>query len=64
MPLVEVVPAPWTDPDVVYKTKALMTEIGQKPVLLKKEVSGFAVNRIQYALINECYRMFQVNQSF
>nr|XP_042913631.1 lambda-crystallin-like [Parasteatoda tepidariorum] len=36
-----------------------MTEIGQKPVILKKEVPGFAVNRIQYALINECYRMFQ-----
>nr|XP_042913098.1 lambda-crystallin homolog [Parasteatoda tepidariorum] len=61
VPLVEIVPAPWTDPDVVYKTKALMTEIGQKPVILKKEVPGFAVNRIQYALINECYRMFQVN---
>ena len=33
-----------------------MEEIGQKPVTLKKEVPGFSLNRIQYAILDECYR--------
>lgn len=57
VPLVEIVPAPWTDPAVVSRTRELMKEIGQKPVALKKEIAGFALNRIQYALINECWRL-------
>jgi len=59
VPLVEIVPAPWTDDSVISRTKELMTEIGQKPVILKKEIAGFALNRVQYALIDECWRMFQ-----
>lgn len=47
VPLVEVVPAPWTDPEVAKKTRAIMEEIGQSPVSLTKEVPGFALNRIQ-----------------
>ena len=27
-----------------------MTEIGQKPVVLNKEIDGFALNRIQYVM--------------
>lgn len=48
VPLVEIVPAPWTRPDIPEKTKAIMTEIGQKPVVFNKEIDGFALNRIQY----------------
>ncbi|KAF8778636.1 Lambda-crystallin like protein [Argiope bruennichi] len=59
VPLVEIVPAPWTDPDVVTRTKNLMIDIGQKPVVLNKEVPGFALNRVQYALLNECWRMYR-----
>jgi hypothetical protein len=47
VPLVEIVPAPWTDPEVVEKTKEIMLEIGQAPVVLRKETIGFALNRIQ-----------------
>jgi len=50
VPLVEVVPAPWTRSDISEKTKAIMTEIGQKPVVLNKEIDGFALNRIQYVM--------------
>ena len=60
MPLVELVPAPWTDPEVVTRTKALMTEIGQSPVTLKKEVPGFIQPRVQYAAIQEALRLVQV----
>lgn len=57
VPAVEVVPAPWTNTEVVSKTISLMKEIGQKPVLCKKEIYGFAANRLQYAVINECWRL-------
>lgn len=48
VPLVEIVPAPWTLPKIPEQTKAIMTEIGQKPVVFTKEIDGFALNRIQY----------------
>lgn len=56
-PLVELIPAPWTDPDVLPKTKSLCTEIGQAPVVLNKEIDGFVLNRIQYAIIGECWNI-------
>lgn len=61
VPLVEIVPSPWTKPEVSAATRALMTEAGQKPVLLSREIEGFALNRIQYAIINECYRLLADN---
>jgi len=57
VPLVEIVPAPWTDPAVAKKTRAIMEEIGQAPVSLSKEVPGFALNRIQYAILNETWNL-------
>ena len=30
-------------------TRALMEQLGQAPVVLKKEVNGFILNRLQYA---------------
>lgn len=57
VPLVEIVPAPWTDPEVVKKTRAIMEEIGQSPVSLSKEIPGFALNRIQYAILNETWHL-------
>lgn len=59
VPLVEIVPSPWTSIAVVKQTRELFEKIGQKPVVLQKEVSGFIVNRIQYAILNECYRLIE-----
>ncbi|XP_047985952.1 lambda-crystallin homolog [Leguminivora glycinivorella] len=61
VPLVEVVPAPWTRPDVVARTKAIMLEIGQEPVVLGREIDGFILNRIQYAILNEVWRLVKDN---
>lgn len=47
VPLVEIVPAEWTRQDFRTKTREIMEEIGQKPVLLTREIEGFALNRIQ-----------------
>jgi len=57
VPIVEIVPSPATSPEVVSRTVELMKEIGQKPVVCKKEIYGFAINRMQYAIINECWRL-------
>ena len=60
VPLVEIVPAPWTESSVVERTKAIMKDIGQAPVTLNKEVNGFLLNRIQYAIIMEGWRLVEV----
>ncbi|XP_036334587.1 lambda-crystallin-like [Rhagoletis pomonella] len=57
IPLVEIVPAPWTKPQVVTRVRDLMLEIGQKPVTLTRQIEGFATNRIQYAILNEVWRL-------
>ncbi|VDM56393.1 unnamed protein product [Angiostrongylus costaricensis] len=55
--LVEIVPAPWTSDPVVRRTYEIMKDIGQEPVRLHHEVLGFAVNRLQYALLAEAWRL-------
>lgn len=57
VPMVEIVPSPWTKPEVAIKTREIMSEIGQKPVSLSREIEGFALNRIQYAILNEAWRL-------
>jgi L-gulonate 3-dehydrogenase len=37
-----------------------MEEIGQAPVVMTREIPGFALNRIQYAILNECWRLVEV----
>lgn len=57
VPLVELCPAPWTDPAVVARTRELMVRAGQAPVTVNKEVTGFALNRLQGALLAEAFRL-------
>ena len=57
VPLVELCPAPWTDPAVVARTRALMTDAGQVPATVNKEMDGFALNRLQGALLAEGFRL-------
>ena len=59
VPLVEIVPAPWTSEAAVSFTHDLMTQVGQSPITLKREVSGFVVNRLQGALLAEAFRLVQ-----
>jgi L-gulonate 3-dehydrogenase len=57
IPLVEICPAPWTDPDAVARTRDLMSRAGQVPATVKKEMEGFALNRLQGALLAEAFRL-------
>ncbi|MBS7700129.1 MULTISPECIES: 3-hydroxyacyl-CoA dehydrogenase [unclassified Chelatococcus] len=55
--LVEVVPAPWTSEETVTRTVGLMQSLGQQPVLVKREIDGFLLNRLQAAILDECFRL-------
>lgn len=57
IPLVELVPAPWTRPDAIDFASALMKSIGQEPIRLSREINGFVVNRLQSALLAEAFRL-------
>ena len=57
IPLVELVPTEWTAESVLSSAGALMTRLGQTPIVIHKEVKGFAVNRLQAALVNEAVQL-------
>jgi 3-hydroxyacyl-CoA dehydrogenase len=53
IPLVEIVPSSKTEQWVIDETMALMSAIGQDPVMVNKPVIGYAVNRLQAVVIAE-----------
>ena len=57
VPAAEIVPTPWTDPDVVERTRALIADCGQSPIVMKRELDGFVMNRMQGALLEEAFRL-------
>lgn len=59
VPLVELAPAPWTSPAAVERARDIYTRAGQSPVLLKKEITGFLLNRIQGAVLNEALNLYE-----
>ncbi len=58
VPLVEIAPAPWTSDQAVQRAQALYRQAGQSPVVLKKEITGFLLNRIQGAVLNEALNLY------
>ena len=59
VPLVELVPAPWTDAAVVEWLRGEMEAAGQAPIVVRKEMQGFVLNRLQGALLNEAWALFE-----
>ena len=57
IPAVEVVPAPWTRPDVMQATAALQRAAGHAPIVMKRELDGFVMNRMQGVLLEEAFRL-------
>src|SRR5580698_11601770 len=57
VPVVEVAAAPWTSADVIARTRELQQHVGQVPIIVKREVPGFILNRLQAALLNEAWRL-------
>jgi 3-hydroxybutyryl-CoA dehydrogenase len=50
IPLVEVVPGPATAPEVLDISARLMEKVGKKPVVMKKFVPSYIVNRLQQVI--------------
>ena len=53
MQLVEVIPGKLTDQGITNTTMDFVTRIGKQPVLCRKDVAGFIVNRIFIPLVHE-----------
>lgn len=59
VPLVELVPAPWTDQSTMERARALYEGAGQVPIMVQREIQGFIVNRLQGALLSEAFRLVE-----
>ncbi len=59
IPVVEIVPTPWTKPQIVDEMRSFMQAVGQVPVVLNKEIDGFILNRLQGALLDEAWKLFE-----
>jgi ketoreductase RED1 len=57
VPLVEVVPAPRTDPTVAERAVAFYRAMGKRPQLLRMEIPGFVANRLASALFREAVHL-------
>lgn len=59
VPVVEIVPTPWTAEEAVMEATTLMAQVGQSPVLVKKEIEGFILNRLQGVLLREAWALYE-----
>ena len=57
VPAAEVVPAPWTSPETVDKARQFLVAAGHAPIVMKRELDGFVMNRMQGALLEEAFRL-------
>jgi L-gulonate 3-dehydrogenase len=57
VPVVELCGAPWTSATTLARARSVYAEAGQTPVLVRREVDGFILNRLQGALLSEAMRL-------
>jgi L-gulonate 3-dehydrogenase len=57
IPAAEVVPAPWTSPETVARARDFLLGAGHAPIVMKRELDGFVMNRMQGALLDEAFRL-------
>ncbi|HZA96311.1 MAG TPA: 3-hydroxyacyl-CoA dehydrogenase, partial [Burkholderiaceae bacterium] len=57
VPVVELCGAPWTSEVTLDRARATMESLGQVPVLIRREIEGFVLNRLQGALLTEAMRL-------
>lgn len=58
VPLVELCGAPWTSADTLARARAFYEQVGQKPVVVAREIDGFLLNRLQGALLDEALSLY------
>ena len=57
VPVVEICGAPWTLPSVIERAKEVYADVGQVPIVVRREIDGFILNRLQGALLAEALRL-------
>ena len=57
VPLVELVGAPWTSAETIARAKKIYEQIEQVPIVVKREIEGFVLNRLQACLLSESFRL-------
>jgi 3-hydroxyacyl-CoA dehydrogenase len=56
-PVVELCGGAWASAETIERARQLMESCGQSPVEVNREIDGFILNRLQHALLNECFRL-------
>jgi 3-hydroxyacyl-CoA dehydrogenase len=59
VPLVELCGAPWTSQDTLERARVFYEQAGQKPVTVNREISGFLLNRLQGAVLDEALSLYE-----
>ena len=57
VPIVELSGALFTSPDTIARARAIYDGVGQVPIVVKKEIDGFILNRMQAVLLSEAMRL-------
>jgi 3-hydroxyacyl-CoA dehydrogenase len=57
VPLVELVGSPWTAAATIERARAVYLAVGQVPIVVRREIEGFVLNRLQGALLAEAFRL-------
>ena len=57
VPVVELCGAPWTAAATTERAVSVMAEVGQVPIVVRRELDGFILNRLQGALLSEAMRL-------
>src|SRR5689334_3336747 len=57
VPIVELLGAPWTAPETISRAKQVYESIKQVPIIVRREIEGFILNRLQGALLAEAFRL-------
>lgn len=53
MPLCEIIRGEQTQQPYVEQMYQLVKDLGKEPVIVKKDITGFLANRLQYAMLRE-----------
>jgi 3-hydroxyacyl-CoA dehydrogenase len=57
VPVVELSGAAFTAPEVIERARVIFDGVGQVPIVMKKEIDGFILNRMQAVLLSEAMRL-------
>jgi 3-hydroxyacyl-CoA dehydrogenase len=57
VPIVELVGATFTAPETIARAKEVYESIKQVPIVVRREIEGFILNRLQGALLAEAFRL-------